>query len=62
MGTALVATIPAFYAGLLGAVPPLMDALVCVMAALVTAAALARTALRCAWPHAHLAGNTVTHW
>ncbi len=59
VGLALVATIPAFYAGLLGAVPPLVDAIAYVMAALVTAAALAHTALRCVWPRAHLAGNPV---
>ncbi len=59
VGVSLVATIPAFYAGLLGAVPPLVDALVYVLAAVVTAAALAHTALRCALPRAHLAGNPV---
>ena len=59
VGAALVATIPAFYAGLLGEVPPLVAALVYMMAALVTAAALAHTALRCARPRIHLAGNPV---
>jgi voltage-gated potassium channel len=59
VGAALVATIPAFYAGLLGAVPPLLAALIYVLAALVTAAALAHTALRCARPRIHLAGNPV---
>jgi voltage-gated potassium channel len=61
VGVALVATIPAFYAGLLGAVPPLVAALVYVIAAVVTAAALGHTALRCAGPRTHLAGNPVDH-
>lgn len=56
---ALAATIPAFYADLLDAVPPAAASLAYLAAAVVTAAALATTARRCRRPAKHLSGNPV---
>ncbi len=56
---ALSATIPAFYAELLDAVPPLAASLAYAASALVIAAALAGTARRCRQPSKHLTGNPV---
>ncbi len=56
---ALASTIPAFYAEMLDAVPPLAAALAYLAAAVVTAAALASTARRCRQPAGHLTGNPV---
>jgi voltage-gated potassium channel len=56
---ALVTTVPAFYADLLEAVVPFTAALAYLVAALVTGAALAHTALRSAQPLRHVADNPV---
>ena len=56
---ALVATVPAFYAEMLDAAPPLAARLAYLLAALVTGAALVRTARRSAHPGRHLAGNAL---
>lgn len=56
---ALLATIPAFYADMLDAVPPLAATLAYVAAALLTAAALAHTARHTRQPWRHVAANPV---
>jgi len=56
---ALAGTIPAFYAELLEAASPPAALLAYALAALVTAAALVHTAVRCTHPRRHLAGNPV---
>jgi voltage-gated potassium channel len=55
----LLATIPAFYADMLDAAPPVAATLAYLIAAGVTAAALWSTARHCARPSHHLVGNPV---